>query len=114
MPLPQITRPSRLVVAPRNGDEGWLTGPVNQALGGLPVLQVEATPQGPAYWSTSKLVEGVVCPVDADALARELVQDVEVWACRWCGELIARSPCPLCGHRARPRRLRRPQQGART
>lgn len=114
IPLPEIHRPSRLVIAARNGDEEWLTGPVNEGLGGLPVLSLEPTPQGPRYWSTSKLVEGVVCPVDADALAAEIMQTAEAWACRWCGELIARSPCPLCGHRARPRRLPRPQQGART
>jgi hypothetical protein len=108
VPVPPVTRPSRLVVAAR------LTGPVNAALGGLPVLQLDPTPQGPSYWSTGKLVEGIVCPVDVDALAAEIMQSAEAWACRWCGELIARSPCPLCGHRARPRRLPRPQQGART
>src|SRR3954452_18029682 len=106
VPLPPVTRASRLVVPARNGDEDWLTGPVNQALGPLPVVKVEPTPQGPAYWSTSKVVEGVVCPVDADGLARELMQSAEAWSCRWCGELIAQSPCPLCGHRARSRRLR--------
>jgi hypothetical protein len=114
IPLPTITRPSRLVIAARTGAEDWLTGPVNQALGGLPVAKVEPTPQGPNYWSTNKLVEGVICPVDADGLARELMQTAEAWSCRWCGELIAQSPCPLCGHRARPRRLRPPQHGART
>src|SRR4051794_13420378 len=115
VPLPPIARPSRLVVAGRPGGEAdWLPGPVNQALGSLPVVRVDATPHGPMYWSTAKLAEGVVCPLDADALAGELISAVEAWACRWCGELIARSPCPLCGHRARPRRVQRPQQGART
>jgi hypothetical protein len=111
VPIPPLVRPSRLIVAPRNGDEQWVTGPVNAELGPLPVVRVEATPGGPGYWGTGKLVEAVVCPADADALARELLQSVESWACRWCGELIARSPCPMCGHRARPRRR---QQGART
>ncbi len=108
VPLPPLTRPSRLVIAPRNGDEDWLTGPVNAALGQLPVLRVEPTPQGASWWGTGKLVEGVICPVDAAALAAELMNGAESWACRWCGELIARSPCPLCGHRARPRRPQRP------
>ena len=31
VPLPRVVRPSRLVVAPRNGDEQWITGPVNAA-----------------------------------------------------------------------------------
>ena len=33
VPLPTVVRPSRLIVAPRNGDEGWITGPVNAAAG---------------------------------------------------------------------------------
>lgn len=111
VPLAPVTRPSRLLVAPRNGDEQWITGPVNAQLGELPVVRVEPTPGGPSYWGTGKLVEAVVCPADPDALASELVQTADAWGCRWCGELIARSPCPLCGHRARPRRR---QQGART
>jgi hypothetical protein len=111
IPLPRITRASRLVVAPRNGDENWVTTTLNAQLGTLPVVKVDPTPGGTSYWGTSKLVEAVVCPADPDALANELMQSVEPWACRWCGELIARSPCPMCGHRARPRRR---QQGART
>jgi hypothetical protein len=115
VPLPRLVRPSRLIVAPRNGDEAWITGPVNAQLGNLPLVRVEATPGGPAYWGTSKLVEAVVCPADPNGLARELMQSVDSWTCRWCSELIARSPCPLCGHRARPRRrpVAPPQQGAR-
>jgi len=113
VPLPQVVRPSRLLLAPRaGGDERWITGPVNAQLGELPVLRVEPTPGGPAYWGTSKLTEAVICPADPDGLARELLQTADAWACRWCGELIARSPCPLCGNRARPRR--KPQHGART
>ena len=86
---------------------------VNPQLGNLPLVRVEATPGGPDYWGTGKLVEAVICPADADGLTRELMQTVESWGCRWCGELIARSPCPMCGHRARPRRRPAPQQGAR-
>ena len=113
IPLPQITRPSHLAIASRNGDDAWLSGPVNQALGGLPVVKLEPTPQGASWWGTGKLAEGVICPVDVDRLASEIAQGAEPWACRWCGELIARSPCPMCGHRARPRRAN-PQHGART
>ena len=112
VPLPHLVRPSRLVIAPRNGDESWITGPVNAGLGELPVVRVDPTPGGPGYWGTSKLVEAVVCPADPGGLTQELMQTVDAWACRWCGELIARSPCPMCGHRARPRK-RPPQQGAR-
>jgi hypothetical protein len=75
------------------------------------VVKLEPTPQGASWWVTGKLAEGVICPVDVDRLASEIAQGAEPWACRWCGELIARSPCPMCGHRARPRRA---QQGART
>ncbi len=117
VPLPAIVRPSRLVLAARNGDDQWVTGPVNAQLGNLPLVRVDATPGGPGYWGTSKLVEAVICPADPDGLARELMQSVDAWGCRWCGELIARSPCPLCRNRARPRRrgpAPAPQQGART
>jgi len=114
VPLPRLVRASRLALAPRNGDEQWITGPVNAALGSLPIVRVEPTPGGQDFWGTGKVVEAVVVPADADGLARELLQSVDAWACRWCGELIARSPCPLCGHRARPRRRpAAPQQGAR-
>ena len=49
-----------------------------------------------------------MCPADPDGLARELMQSVDSWTCRWCSELIARSPCPLCGHRPARRNARRP------
>ena len=71
-----------------------------------PWPQVEPTPNGPKWWGTGKLVEGVVYPVDVAELAEELVTELEPWLCRWCRELIARSPCPLCGHRGRPVRRR--------
>jgi hypothetical protein len=110
VPLPALVRPSLLAVSQRNGDEQWLTGPVNAQLGTLPLVRLEPTPGGPGSWGTSKLAEAVVVPADPDGLAQELRQAVDAWACRWCGELIGRSPCPMCGHRARPRRR---QQGAR-
>jgi hypothetical protein len=110
VPLPEITRPSRMVIAPRNGDASWAREVVNPALGGLPVAEVEATPGGPAWWGTSKVVESVVFPVDAEDLAADLMADLDAWGCRWCRELIARSPCPLCGHRGRPRRRVQPHQ----
>jgi hypothetical protein len=107
VPLPRVDRPSFLVVAPRAGDDGWITETINAALGGLPVRRVEPTAHGPKWWGTAKLVEGVVYPVDIPELAAELMTGVEPWACRWCSELIARSPCPFCGHRGRPVRRRR-------
>jgi len=114
VPLPEIVRPSRMVVAPRAGDSAWARETVNAALGGLPVAEVEPTPNGPSWWGTGKLVESVVFPVDVPELAAELLEELEPWLCRWCRELIASSPCPLCGHRGRPVRRRAPsghQQG---
>jgi hypothetical protein len=110
VPLPEIVRPSRMVVAPRAGDAAWAKETVNQALGGLPVAEVEPTPNGPSWWGTSKVVESVVFPIDAAELAEDLLAELEPWLCRWCRELIARSPCPLCGHRGRPVRRRAPAQ----
>ncbi|HYH87850.1 MAG TPA: hypothetical protein VEX67_01380 [Solirubrobacteraceae bacterium] len=114
VPLPEIARPSRMVVAPRSGDASWARETVNHALGGLPVSEVEATPNGPSWWGTSKVVESVVFPADVAELAADLVAELETWLCRWCRELVAHSPCPLCGHRGRPVRRRAPaphQQG---
>jgi hypothetical protein len=110
VPLPEIGRPSRMVVAPRHGDAGWARDVVNPALGGLPVAEVEATPNGPSWWGTAKIVESVVFPVDVEDLAEDVLAGLEPWVCRWCRELIARSPCPLCGHRGRPVRRRAPAQ----
>jgi hypothetical protein len=67
---------------------------------------VDPTPHGASWWGTGKLVEAVVYPADPGALAAELVAGLDPWACRWCSELIARSPCPMCRHRARPVRRR--------
>jgi hypothetical protein len=106
VPIPQIARPSRLAVAPRVERAEWILGAVNPALGGLEVRRVEPTPGGPAWWGTSKLVESVAYPLDVQALVGELVARLDPWTCRWCRELVARSPCPLCGHRGRPARHR--------
>ena len=116
VPVPQIDRPSRLAVSDHGGDAGWIDG-VNAQLGGLPVRRVEPTPNGPSWWGTGKLVESVAFPVDVEALGAELAAEAGPWTCRWCRELIARSPCPLCGHRGRPPRRRGAppaQHGART
>jgi hypothetical protein len=107
VPIPELARPSALAVAPRAPDTGWVLGSVNAALGGLPVRTVEPTPQGPDWWGTQKLVESVAYPVDPAQLAADLLAELEPWVCRWCRELIASTPCPLCGHRGRPARGRR-------
>jgi hypothetical protein len=113
VPLPRIERPSRLAVSDHGGDVGWVAT-VNQALGGLPTRPVDPTPNGPSWWGTGKLVESVAYPVDVPALAQDLVNAADPWTCRWCRELIARSPCPMCGHRGRPprRRAAEPAQAA--
>jgi len=105
VPLPQIERASRLAVSDHGGDVAWIQT-VNAALGNLEVRQVEPTPNGPSWWGTSKLVESVAYPVDLAGLAAELLASAQPWTCRWCREQIARSPCPLCGHRGRPPRRR--------
>jgi hypothetical protein len=118
VPLPEITRPSAMVVSDQGGDVAWIQT-LNAQLGNLQVRQVEPTPNGPTWWGTGKLVESVVHPTDVEALGAELTAAAGPWTCRWCRELIARSPCPLCGHRGRPPRRRgagagEAQHGART
>jgi hypothetical protein len=102
IPVPTLDRPSRLVVAPRADELDWILGTVNPALGNLEVRRVEPTPGGAEWWGTGKLVEAVVYPLDVQALVGQLVAALDPWTCRWCRELVARSPCPLCGHRGRP------------
>jgi hypothetical protein len=105
IPLPRIERPTRLAISDHGGNAHWVQT-VNGALGGLEVRTVEPTPNGPSWWGTGKLVESVAYPVDVQRLAAELVQAADPWTCRWCRDLIARSPCPVCGHRGRPPRRR--------
>ena len=110
VPLPRLERPSRLVVAPRDGDVAWLRDVVNPALGGSRRAR-SSRRRRQKWWGTGKLVEAVAYPVDVERLTEELTAALDPWVCRWCRELIARSPCPLCGHRGRPaRRGGRPQQ----
>jgi hypothetical protein len=104
VPVPQLTRPSRLAVAAHVERTDWIVNTLNPALGGLEVRRVESTPAGPKFWGTSKLVEAVAYPVDVRGLVGELVARLDPWTCRWCRELVAWSPCPLCGHRGRPAR----------
>jgi hypothetical protein len=106
VPLPELAGLHRLVVAPRGGDPDWVLNAVNPALGRLDVRRVEPTPGGERWWGTAKLVESVAIPLEVERLAAELVAGLDPWTCRWCGELVARSPCPLCGHRGRPARRR--------
>jgi hypothetical protein len=104
VPVPELSRPSRLVVAPRADHVDWITNTINPALGNLEIRRVEPTPRGPDWWGTGKLVEAVAYPLDVQALVGHLVAVLDPWTCRWCRELVARSPCPLCGHRGRPAR----------
>ena len=104
VPLPRLVRPSRLVVAPRNGDEQWIAGPVNAALGNLPVRASSRRPAARSTGAPARSSRRWSSRPTPGGLASELLRRSTPWACRWCGELIARSPCPLCGHRARPRR----------
>ncbi len=107
VPVPELEGLHRLVVAPRAGDADWILNTLNPALGNLEVRRVEPTPRGPEWWGTSKLVESVAMPLDVERLVGELVAGLDPWACRWCRELVGRSPCPLCGHRGRPARRQR-------
>jgi hypothetical protein len=105
VPLPQLRGPHRLVVAARS-DPDWVLRTLNPALGGLDVRRIEPTPRGPEFWGTGRLVESVALPLDVERLVGALIARSDTWACRWCSELVARSPCPLCGHRGRPARRR--------
>ena len=107
VPLPELAGPHRLVVAPRGGDVDWVLRTLNPALGNARRAPRSSRRRGgPEWWGTAKLVESVAIPLDVERLAGELVAGLDPWTCRWCRELVARSPCPLCGHRGRPARRR--------
>jgi hypothetical protein len=110
VPLPPVERPSRLAVSDHGGDARFTTA-VAGALG-VEARAIPPTPGGPKWWGTSKLVEAVLYPVDVPRLVADVMAGRDAWPCRWCGELVARSPCPMCGHRGGP--PRRAQHGART
>lgn len=90
-------RRMELVLAPREGgDTSWLTGGLNDALGGIAARTVAATRNGPEWWGTSRLVEAVAFPTDLAALAGELASATPMRRCGWCSEAIASAPCPFC------------------
>ena len=104
VPLPPIERPSRLVVAPHDGDVAWMRDVVHPALASSRCARSSrrraarsggAPASSSRPWSTRSTWNGS---------RNELTAALDPWVCRWCRELIARSPCPLCGHRGRPAR----------
>lgn len=98
IPTPELSHSIRLAVSSQGVESSWATEVVAKDLGGPPVVEVEPTPHGPEWWGTRKLVECVVYPDKVNkTLATTLSQDLEAVECRWCGELIASSPCPFCG-----------------
>jgi hypothetical protein len=109
VPLPPVDPPARLAVSDHGGDQRF-TAAVAQELG-VELRAVPPTPGGEKWWGTGKLVEAVLYPADVQRLVADLLAGRDTWPCRWCGELVARSPCPMCGHRGGP--PRRAQHGAR-
>jgi hypothetical protein len=97
VPVPESDQPLGLAVAPAEGDAEWVGRALEPALGGPPVVEVEATPHGPAWWGTGQLVEAVAYPLKPTPVAKRLLKGLELRKCQWCGETIASAPCPLCG-----------------
>lgn len=103
IPLAPLRRASAAAVAAApGGDAGWVRSRLAEGLGEIPVASVAPTPGGKAWWGTGRLAEAVVYPLDVAGLCAQLSASLEPWGCRWCGELIAAVPCPMCGHRGRP------------
>ena len=104
VPLPRIVRASRLAVAPATATS---SGSPARSTRRSATCRSCASSRRPAARSTggrARSSRRSSSRPTRTASPSELMQSVDAWACRWCGELIARSPCPLCGHRARPRR----------
>lgn len=87
-----------LVVADREGDPGWVSDVLSPAMGDLPLLEVDPSPEGPAWWGTARLTEVVAVPVDLEALAVRVTTDLRLRECGWCGTRVTSSPCAFCGH----------------
>lgn len=94
--VPTSHRPMLLAASAHDADPSWIESVVAPALGSPPLKKVPATPLGPRWWGTSKLVEAVAYPIDVPVTARRITQHQELFACRWCGESIASPRCPFC------------------
>lgn len=100
VPLVAPAQAIDLLIAPaENAELDWIVGSVAPALGGAPVRRLPPTLHGAQWWGTSRLVEAVGVPTNLEGLARVTLR-AGLAPCRWCGEPIARSPCPFCGDAA--------------
>src|SRR5680860_557953 len=73
-------------------------GCVETSRGGMPpTARFDATPLGPRWWGTARLVEAIAYPVDVPVTARRITQNLSPFLCRWCAEAIATRHCPFCG-----------------
>jgi hypothetical protein len=106
--MPELLTEFHLAVAPARGDSGWARH-VAAALGDIPSREYERTPLGPAWWGTEQFVETVAYPIDVDALAEYATSGLVTARCQWCGQAIAGSPCPFCGHARGPIRSQPPE-----
>lgn len=99
--LPELLAQFQLAVAPNDGDPEWPRA-VSSELSGVPTREYEPTPLGASWWGTDQVIETVAFPIDVEALAVHASSGVVAAACRWCGERIASSSCPFCGHALGP------------
>lgn len=96
--LPTTFRPMMLATAAREGgDMTWIEEVILPGLGMPPTARFDATPLGPRWWGTPRLVEAIAYPVDVPVTARRITQNVSPFLCRWCAEAIATRHCPFCG-----------------
>jgi hypothetical protein len=109
-PMPELLTEFHLAVAAGRGDSGWARY-VAAALGDIPSREYEPSPLGPAWWGTEQFVETVAYPIDVAALAEYATSGLVTARCHWCGQAIAGSPCPLCGHARGPIRAEPPESG---
>lgn len=92
------SRQMELVVADREGDPGWVSDVLSPAMGDLPLLEVDPSAEGPAWWGTARLTEVVAVPADLEALAVRVTADLRLRECGWCATRVTSSPCAFCGH----------------
>lgn len=102
LPLPESFAKATLVVAARDLTSNWIREVIVPRFGPASVVAVEATPAGPQWWGTSRVVEAVAAPKDLDVVSSFIVRSYPCVHCEWCGRLAHGRACPFCGmHQSR-------------
>lgn len=89
---------NRLAVsAPNSGAVAWVRDAIVSPLEVQEVVGADPMPLAGRYWGTTSVLEAVAYPGDVGGMATAVITAGRAHPCRWCGQLIVASECPLCG-----------------